>query len=255
MVFIHGYGCDQSMWRFVLPAFTQDFKTITYDMTGFGRSDVTAYDRMKYRTLQGHADDLLEILDELELPPAVIVGHSVSAMTAVLAANRNPGSISAIVMVAPSPSYLNDDGYSGGFDQADVEDLLDLLDTNQPGWSNKMAPAVMGAPQLPELTQELDASFCRMDPEIARHFGRVTFLSDHRADVKLLQQPAFIMQCADDVLAPVEVGKWLQRNMQNGELALLQATGHCPHLSAPVETVNRMLPFVRRVDVQEMQAT
>jgi sigma-B regulation protein RsbQ len=244
MIFAHGYGCDQHMWRLVTPFFAENYKIVLYDLTGSGQSDLSAYDRGKYGTLQGHASDLLEICEVLDLSQAIVVGHSVSAMTAVLAANREPERFSSLVMVGPSPCYLNDGDYAGGFERSDIDGLLDFLNANFLGWSTKMAPAIMGVPDRPELAEELTNSFCRTDPEIAKHFGRVTFLSDHRADAKLLKHPALILQCSDDIVAPLAVGEWLKRNMERSELVVMKATGHCPHLSAPEETIAAMRKFL-----------
>ncbi len=247
MIFAHGYGCDQHMWRLITPAFLDEYKIVLYDLTGSGQSDLSAYDRNKYGTLQGHATDLLEICDALELSKAVIVGHSVSAMTGVLAANRDPGRFSSLVMVAPSPCYLNDGDYVGGFERPDIDGLLDFLDSNFLGWSTKMAPTIMGVPDQPELAEELTNSFCRTDPEIAKHFGRVTFLSDHRADAEALVHPALVLQCSDDIIAPLAVGEWLNRNMERSELVVMKATGHCPHLSAPAETIAAIRKFLAAI--------
>jgi len=244
MIFAHGYGCDQHMWRLITPSFADEYKIVLYDLTGSGRSDLSAYDRNKYGSLQGHATDLLEICDALKLSNAIVVGHSVSAMTGVLAANREPGRFSSLVMVAPSPCYLNDRDYAGGFERPDIDGLLDFLDSNFLGWSTTMAPAIMGMPDQPELAEELTNNFCRTDPEIAKHFGRVTFLSDHRADAKALKHPALVLQCSDDIIAPLAVGEWLNRNMERSELVVMKATGHCPHLSAPAETIAAMRKFL-----------
>ena len=240
MIFAHGYGRDQHMWRLITPSFADEYQIVLYDLTGSGRSDLSAYDRNKHGTLQGHATDLLEMSDALELSNAVVVGHSVSAMTGVLAANCEPGRFSSLVMVAPSPCYLNDGHYVGGFERQDINGLLDFLDSNLLGWSTKMAPAIMGVPEQPELAN----SFCRTDPEIAKHFGGVTFLSDRRADVKALKHPALVLQCSDDIITPLAVGDWLNRNMERSELVGMKATGHCPHLSAPAETIAAMRKFL-----------
>ncbi len=244
MILVHGFGCDQHMWRYVTPAFQNEYSVIRYDLTGSGRSDLSAYDRDKYATLEGHASDLLEICDALGVQEAIVVGHSVSAMIAVLAANREPSRISSIIMVAPSPSYLNDGEYVGGFEPEEIDELLEFLDLNFLGWSNKMAPAIMGRPDDLVLTEELTGSFCRTDPEIARHFGRVTFMSDHRPDVRLVTHPVLVLQCQDDIIAPLSVGHWLDRNMQHSQLVVMEATGHCPHLSAPDETIAAMRNFL-----------
>ncbi len=244
IIFAHGYGCDQNMWRLITPVFLADYKIVLYDLTGSGQSDLSAYDLRKYGTLEGHATDLVEICEALDLPKAVIVGHSVSSMTAVLAANRNPERFSSLVMVAPSPCYINDKDYVGGFERTDIDGLLDFLDTNFLGWSTEMAPAIMGVLDKPQLAEELTNSFCRTDPQIAQHFGRVTFMSDHREDVKLLNCPSLILQCSDDIVAPQEVGHWLNRNIPDSELVVMKATGHCPHLSAPAETVAAVRQFL-----------
>ena len=244
MIFVHGYGCDQTMWRLVTPAFASEYKIVLYDLTGSGRSDLSAYDHRKYDTLRGHATDLLDVCDALDLKDAIVVGHSVSAMTSVLAANRRPECFSSLVMVGPSPCYLNDGEYTGGFSREDIDGLLDFLDTNFLGWSTRMAPAIMGISNEPALAEELTNSFCRTDPEIARHFGRVTFMSDHRADVRELAAPALVLQCSDDIIAPVSVGEWLHRNIARGELVVMRATGHCPQLSAPAETIAEIRKFL-----------
>ncbi len=244
MIFLHGYGCDQNMWRFVTPAFAADYKIVVYDLTGSGQSDLSAYDLAKYATLQGHATDLLEICDALALPDAIVAGHSVGATIAMLAANRAPGRFSSLAMVAPSPCYIDDAGYTGGFSREDIDGLLDFLDTNFLGWSARMAPAIMGIPDRPELAEELTASFCRTDPAIARHFAKVTFLSDHRTDARHLALKTLILQCGDDIVAPVAVGEWLHRAIAGSKMAVMRATGHCPHLSAPAETIAELRTFL-----------
>ena len=244
MVFAHGYGCDQNMWRYVVPAFADDYKIVLYDLTGSGRSDLAAYNHQKYATLAGHATDILELCDELDLTDVTLVGHSVSAMTGLLAINRAPDRFASLVMVCPSPCYVNDGDYVGGFSREDVDGLLEFLDSNFLGWSSSMGPAIMGVPGQPELAEELTNSFCRTDPEIARHFGRVTFLSDHRADVPKLSRRSLILQTTDDLVAPIAVGQWLHRTLPTSELAIMRATGHCPHLSAPSQTIQEMQRFL-----------
>lgn len=244
LIFAHGYGCDQNMWRLITPYFSTDYKIVLYDLTGSGKSDLGAYDFKKYSTLEGHATDLIEICEALDLPSAIVVGHSVSAMTAALAANLEPERFSSLVMVAPSPCYINDGNYTGGFTPSDIEGLLDFLDTNFLGWSKEMAPAIMGVPEKPDLAEELTNSFCRTDPSIAQHFGRVTFMSDHRMDAKQVSQPTLILQCSEDIVAPVAVGQWLQDNIAESQLVVMNATGHCPHLSAPAETVAAISQFL-----------
>ena len=232
-MFAHGFGCDQNMWRFVEPAFESEFRTVLFDHVGAGGSDLKAYDKTKYSTLTGYADDVVEIGRELGLKDAVFVGHSVSSMIGALAAQRAPGMFGKLVMVGPSARYINDGDYVGGFERGDIDSLLETLESNYLGWSSSMAPAIMGAPGQPELGVELTNSFCRTDPEIAKHFARVTFLSDNRADLSRLQTPTLILQCTDDLIAPQAVGDYMKRTIPNATLRLIENTGHCPHLSAP----------------------
>jgi len=233
MVFGHGFGCDQTMWRYMAPAFHERFRTVTYDLTGSGGSDAAAYDRQRHASLQGHADDLLEVVDEFADGPVVFVGHSVSAMIGMLATIAAPQRFAAQVMVAPSPSYINDGDYVGGFSRGDILELLDTMDANYLGWAQNLAPAIMGAPNRPDLRVELTNSFCRLDPAIARHFASATFLSDHRADVPKSSVPALILQCSDDLIAPRTAGQYLHRHLPHSTLALIENVGHCPHMSAP----------------------
>lgn len=245
LVFAHGFGCDQNMWRHVWPAFAEDHRIVLFDNVGAGGSDLAAYDRERYSTLQGYADDLLEICRELELPPAVFVGHSVSAMVGVLAAADEPERFSRLVLVGPSPRYLDDEGYTGGFAPEDIQELLDSLDSNYLGWAGAMAPAIAGNPDRPELGVELTNSFCRTDPDIAGHFARVTFLADNRADLRRVATPTLILQCSEDVIAPEAVGEYVHREIASSTLVRLRATGHCPNLSAPAETIDVIRAFLR----------
>jgi sigma-B regulation protein RsbQ len=231
--FAHGFGCDQTMWRILEPTYRERYRTVLFDLVGAGKSDLSAYDPDKYNSLLGYADDLVEIVQELGGERNIFVGHSVSAMIGVLADLRSPGIFAAHVMVGPSPCYINDGDYLGGFDRQDIEGLLETLENNYLGWSSTMAPAIMGAPEHPELGEELTNSFCRTDPEIAKQFARVTFLSDHRRDLSQLRAPALILQCSDDLIAPVSVGEFMQRTLPMGRLKLIQNVGHCPHLSEP----------------------
>ena len=245
MVFAHGFGCDQAMWRFVAPAFEDRFRVVLFDHVGAGRSDLSAYDPARYSTLQAYADDVLELCHELDLRDVVLVGHSVSSIIAVLASIREPERFSALVLVGPSPRYVDDAGYVGGFSHEDVEEMLGSLDSNYLGWSSAMAPAIMGRPDRPELGAELTDSFCRTDPEIARRFARVTFLSDNRDDLARVTVPTLVLQCRDDVIAPVSVGEFVAREIPGSVLTVLDATGHCPNLSAPEETVAAIEAFLR----------
>ncbi len=244
MIFAHGFGCDQRMWRLVAPAFAQDYRVVQFDHVGSGRSAPSAYDPSKYASLKGGATDVLELCAELDLRDAVFVGHSCSAMIGVLAANREPARFSHLVLVCPSPRYINDDGYIGGFTRPGVDELLGILEANHVGWAEAMAPTIMGHPDRPELGQELEASFCSTDPAIARQFARVTFLSDNRTDLSRVTTPALILQCTDDVIAPLAVGAYCEQHIRGSTLVVMRATGHCPHLSAPEETIAAMEAFL-----------
>jgi sigma-B regulation protein RsbQ len=232
------------MWRFVAPAFEPDYKVVLYDQVGHGKSDLAAFDKTKYATLGGYAQDLLEICRELDLRDAVFVGHSVSAMIGALAAIEEPDRFAKLVLVGPSPRYVNDGEYVGGFNREDIEGLLEFLETNHLGWSSAMAPTIMGNTDRPELAAELANSFCRTDPEIARHFARVTFLSDNRADLPKVRTPSLVLQCADDVIAPQCVGQYVHRHIAGSEFVQMEATGHCPNLSAPQETMDAIARFL-----------
>jgi sigma-B regulation protein RsbQ len=253
-VFAHGFGCDQSMWRFIAPHYAQRYRTIRYDLTGSGRSDLAAYDRVRHGSLQGHADDLIEVVRSVEDGPVVFVGHSAGSMIGLLAGIREPDLFAAQIWLGPSPCYVSDGDYVGGFSRADIDSLLETLDSNYLGWSSTMAPAMMGAPDQPHLAEELTNSFCRTDPEIARHFAHVTFLSDNRADVPLLPQPTLIVQCSDDLIAPRSVGEFLQRTLQNGTLRVIQNFGHCPHMSAPRESIAAMDEFIESIGLARASA-
>jgi sigma-B regulation protein RsbQ len=244
MIFAHGFGCDQNMWRFVESAFASQFKTVLFDHVGAGGSDLKAYDKQKYSSLAGYADDVVEIGRELGLADAVFVGHSVSSMIGALAAQKAPGMFGKLVMIGPSPRYIDDGDYFGGFTESQIDELLQFLDSNHMGWSVQMAPAIMGNPDRPELGQELTNSFCRTDPDIAKAFARVTFKSDNRADLGKVDVPTLILQCSDDIIASRPVGEFVNRAIPNSEIVFLEATGHCPNLSAPDEVVAAMRSFV-----------
>jgi sigma-B regulation protein RsbQ len=246
MVFAHGFGCDQNMWRFVTPAFEGEYRLVLFDLVGLGGSDWSAYDPVRYATLNGYATDVLDICRALGLTDVVFVGHSVSAMIGALAAVEEPDRFARLIMVGPSPRYINDGDYVGGFSQADIEGLLESLDSNYLGWSSAMAPVIMGNPEQPHLGAELTASFCRADPDIAKRFARATFLSDNRADLERLKVPTLVLQCSDDVIAPRAVGEYVHDRVPGSEITYLRATGHCPNLSAPDETVEAIRAFLGR---------
>jgi len=244
MMFAHGYGCDQMMWRHVSHHFETDFRVVLFDHIGAGGSDASTYDPQRYSTLRGYADDVVDIARELELTDAIYVGHSVSAMIGVLAAAKAPGVFGKMVMVAPSPRYIDDVGYRGGFTAAQIDDLLESLSANHQAWSRQMAPVIMGNPGRPELGEELAESFCRTDPDIARDFAHATFYADNRGDLASVTVPTLILQCTDDIIAPPEVGEYIRDHVPGSRLVVLDATGHCPNLSAPEEVTEAIRSFV-----------
>ena len=244
LIFAHGYGCDQSMWRSITPRFETEFTIVLFDYVGAGLSDPAAFHRTRYSTLQGYANDVLEIIRDLKLTRVTFVGHSVSSMVGALAAIESPELFENLVMIGPSPCYVNDGDYVGGFERADIMDLLEMLDNNHLGWSAMMAPVIMGNPSQPELSQELEASFCRTNPVFAQHFARVTFLSDNRADLPKVKTRTLILQCEHDLIAPATVGQYVHRCISDSHIVMMNATGHCPHLSAPREVTTAIRLFL-----------
>jgi sigma-B regulation protein RsbQ len=245
MIFAHGFGCDQNMWRFITPAFEDDYRIVLFDYVGSGRSDLQAYDRQRYGTLNGYADDLLDVCRALELRNAIAVGHSVSGIVAVLAAKREPMRFSRLVLIGPSPRYLNDaPDYVGGFEREDIDGLLETMEKNYIGWANYLAPAIMANPDRPQLAEELTESFCSTDPIIARRFAEVTFLADNRADLKDVTVPSLILQCSADIIAPLDVGEYMNRELPLSTLRVMRATGHCPHMSHPDEVIREMKEYL-----------
>ncbi|WP_299705507.1 alpha/beta hydrolase [uncultured Pontibacter sp.] len=245
IMFGHGFGCDQNMWRFVTPAFQQKYKIVLFDHVGAGDSDLSAYDRNKYDTLEGYAADIVEICRELDLHDVIFVGHSVSAMMGVLSSIKDPTLFKKLILIGPSPCYINDGNYIGGFDRADVLTMLDYMKQDYVGWAESFAPLIMGHPNNPSLGEELAKSFCDTDSDIAKHFAQVTFLSDNRPDLPNLQTESLIMQCAEDVIAPAEVGAYVHRTIKNSTLVNLKATGHCPNLSSPLEVIDVMEDYLK----------
>lgn len=233
LLLVHGYGCDQTMWRFLTPMLSDRYRVVSYDLAGCGQADLSAYDVERYATLHGHADDLLQIVQEFGAPRTVVVGHSVAAMIGMLATIRRPELFAGQVMIGPSPCFINDDDYVGGYNREDIDGLLEFMIADYQAWSAAMGPAIMGAPDRPALALELSNRFRCNSPEIAKHFGRVTFTADHRADVPRSSVPALILQCSDDLIAPREVGEYLHRHLPNSTLAVVDNVGHCPHFSSP----------------------
>ncbi|AUC81469.1 alpha/beta fold hydrolase [Lacinutrix sp. Bg11-31] len=245
MLFVHGYGCNQNMWRFIIPQFKDDYQIILIDLVGSGKSDENAYDYDKYSSLQGYADDVVEICDALNLKDVILVGHSVSAMIGVLAALKRPAIFKKLIMVSPSPRYIDDNEYFGGFSENDIEELLKTLDSNYLGWTSTMAPVIMSNLDRPELAEELEHSFCQSNPAIAKHFARVTFLGDNRSDLEKLTTDTLILQCKLDAIASIKVGQYVHNHIFNSKFVVLDATGHCPHISSPDQTVAAIKTFLK----------
>lgn len=244
MLFAHGFGCDQNMWRFITPAFEKDYRIVLFDYVGCGKSDVTAYHAGRYSTLEGYAHDVLEICDALDLTDVTLVGHSVSSMIGVLAANKQPQRFSHLIMLGPSPCYVNDGDYIGGFEREDIVGLLDTMERNFLGWAQFLAPVVMKNSERAELAQELEESFCSTDPDIMRRFAEATFFADNRTDLAKVSVPSLILQCTDDSIAPLSVSTYLRQNLPGSTLRVMNATGHCPHMSHPEETVELMTEYL-----------
>lgn len=247
MLFAHGFGCDQNMWRFVAPAFEDDYRVVLFDYVGSGKSDLASYDETRYASLEGYAQDILDVCEALELSDVILVAHSVSSVIASIAANRAPERFAALIMIGPSPRYINAaPDYVGGFELADIEGLLEMMDKNFIGWANFLAPTIMKNPDRPELAAELESSFCSTDPVIARQFAKATFFADNRADLRDVRVPTLVMQCSDDIIAPASVGEYVHSAIRGSRLAMLEATGHCPHMSHPEETIAVIREYLAR---------
>ena len=245
MMFAHGFGCDQQSWQFITDAFTDHYKIILFDYVGAGHSDLSAFDPEKYSSLEGYAQDVLDICEDLDLRNVIFVGHSVSSMIGILAANKNPEYFEKLILIGPSPRYLNDENYFGGFERKDLESLFEFMDSNYLGWSSTMAPAIMGNPERPELGQFLTTSFCTTDPDIARSFARATFFSDNREDLEKVSKPSLTLQCCNDIIASERVGEFVRQHTPGNTLYQMKATGHCPHISAPEETIKAIKEFLK----------
>lgn len=244
IMFAHGFGCDQNMWRYVYPAFQNNYTTVLFDHVGAGNSDLSAYSFQKYDELEGYAEDIVEIAKELNIKDAVFVGHSVSAIMGLIAANKAPDIFKSLILIGPSPSYINQGDYIGGFSSSEIDELLESMNNNHLGWSMAMAPVIMGNPEREELGKELANSFCKTDPEIAKHFAKTTFLTDKRDILQQTKVPVLILQCSNDIIAPLEVGHYMHKQIENSKLVLMKATGHCPNLSAPEETIAAIRSFL-----------
>ncbi|WP_339922107.1 alpha/beta hydrolase [uncultured Cyclobacterium sp.] len=244
IVFGHGYGCDQKMWRYIAPAFEKDYKVVLFDHVGSGKSDLNAYDYQKYDSLKGYAEDLLDIIVDLDLREVIFVGHSVSSIIGVLAAGERPDLFDKLVLLGPSPCYINQDGYLGGFNKDDIDELVVTLESNYLGWSSFMAPQIIGNPNMPQYSQELENSFCSMNPEIAKHFAKVTFLGDNRADLEKVATSTLILQSHPDVIAPVAVGEFVHEKIKGSQYVLLNSSGHCPHLTSPDQVISSIQSYL-----------
>lgn len=248
LIFAHGFGCDQNMWRFVAPAFEEKYKVVLFDFVGSGKSDIQAYDPCRYHDLNGYAQDILDICSALELKDAILVGHSVGATIGMLASIQKPEYFERLVLIGPSACYLNDlPDYIGGFEREELVALLDMMDQNYQGWASYLAPVIMGNTDRPELSEELELSFCATDPKVARRFAEATFLSDYRQELGKVVVPSLILQCSDDVIAPMEAGAYVHQQINGSEFRLMDATGHCPHLSHPDETIQLISEYFTSV--------
>lgn len=246
IVFAHGFGCDQNMWQYITPAFAKEFRIVLFDYVGSGNSDITSYTTEKYSNLNGYKQDVLDVMDSLGLNHVIFVGHSVSSMIGMLASIERPAYFDRLIMIGPSPRYLNEgEEYTGGFEKSDITELLDMMEMNFLGWASYLAPIAMNNPELPILTQDLERSFISNDPVIAREFAEATFLSDHRRDLAEATVPTLIMQCSDDSIVPIEVGEYLHRHLKNSTLRLMEAKGHYPHISHPEETIELIQQFLQ----------
>ena len=247
MLFAHGFGCDQTMWRYVVPAFEEEYQVVLFDYVGCGKSDWSAYDARRYGTLQGYAQDVLDVVQAFDLRDVIFVGHSVSSVIGLLASLQAPDRFERAILVGPSPCYMNVGDYVGGFERRDLEGLLDLMEKNYIGWAAFLAPVVMKNPGHPELVQELQESFCATDPRVTRQFAKATFLSDYRKEMESVKVPSLILQCSEDAIAPDAVGHYLNRVLPDSTFKQMAATGHCPHMSHPAETIALIKEYLQAV--------
>lgn len=245
IIFAHGFGCDQNMWQYIAPKFSEKYKVVLFDYVGSGNSDITAYETEKYSTLYGYVQDVLDIIEEMELKDVIFIGHSISSMIGMLAGIKHPDYFNKLIMIGPSPCYLNDkDGYVGGFDEGDIKELLTMMEMNFTGWASYMAPLAMDQSKDSKLTKELENSFVSTNPHIAREFAEVTFFSDYRECLPLAKVPTLIMQCSNDSIVPMEVGEYLNKNLANSKLKIMDARGHYPHISNPLETISIITDYI-----------
>ncbi|MFJ8234153.1 alpha/beta fold hydrolase [Ureibacillus sp. NPDC094379] len=251
IIFAPGFGCDQNMWRLVAPAFKENYCIILFDYVGSGKSDYNAYSSSKYSNLNGYSQDILEICEALELKEVIFIGHSVGSIIGMLASIQEPDRFSRLIMIGPTPCYLNDPPYYiGGFEREDLEGLIDMMEMNYIGWANYLAKVIMKNPDRPELSRELEESFCSTDPIVAREFAVATFFSDNREDLPKVVVPSLILQCSEDAIAPFEVGEYMHDHLSESTLYIMQATGHCPHISHPEETIRLINEYLTNNNVR-----
>ena len=244
IVFGHGFGCSQNAFKRIAPALADKYKLVLLDYVGAGKSDIAAYDKEKYSRLEGYAQDVSEVCHELNIKDAIFIGHSVSAMIGALASIKEPSLFKKLIFIAPSPCYINDKDYIGGFEKEDIESLFEIMDDDYIGWAKLLSPQIMANPERPELSEEMENNFCSTDHEIVKQFARVTFLSDNRKDLPLIPVPSLTLQCSDDIVGPIAVGQYIKENTPNNTLVILKATGHCPHMSAPEETIEAIKAYL-----------
>ena len=244
ILFAHGFGCSQNAWKRIISSFAEEYKLVLFDYVGAGKSDISAYDNSRYNSLDGYAMDIIEICDELKIKDAIFIGHSVSAMIGALVAIKHPCIFKKLIFIAPSPCYINEEGYVGGFEKEDIDALLELMENDFASFTKSMVPVIVANPSQPELADEMENNFCTTDKEILKQFARITFLSDNRKDLPDIPVESLTLQCSEDIIAPTEVGKYINENTPKNKLVILQATGHCPHMSAPEETINNIKSFL-----------
>lgn len=245
LLLAHGFGCDQNMWRFVKSDLGKKYRLVLFDYVGSGKSDLASFSSEKYSALDGYAENIIDVCRALNLEKVTIVGHSVSSMIGLIASIDSPQYFANMVMICPSPCFLNfPPNYFGGFERKDLEELIDLMDKNYIGWANYLAPLVMGSNNSPELIGEMSGSFCSTDPIIARVFAEATFFSDHRDILPKAKHPALVLQSRVDALASPSVGEYVQNNLPNSKMEIIDAEGHCLHMTCPEKIVQQIIDFV-----------
>lgn len=244
LVFAHGFGCDQYVWDEIAPFFETKYRVVLFDYVGSGRSDKAAYSEERYSTLHGYKQDLLDLCDALQLENIVFIGHSVSSMIGALAAIERPDLMKNLIMIGPSPHYLNEPGYEGGFDKADIEGMLEMMEVDFNKWAEFLAPLVMQNQERPRLIEDFERVLCSNDPVIARRFAKATFLADVRGELEKVKVPTLILQTREDAIAPQAVGEYVHGEIPDSEFKLMDATGHNPHMSHAEETIEKICEYL-----------